>query len=250
MVPSSAAMALPTLPARTMAQITGVSSLVNANPSNPPITRVKPTLLNSLQNWIVNTIPTNEEVNMATPSVSGPTRAICCSVCCMFSFLCHTTRFTTKPSNSSVYNVRHKNLGGSHVLSASFKYSATASPAASSCVASSELPSYFVTATTALSAWSSPAAVASPAAARATDVQPRVRPRPVPSTDPVKHVRRASRLGRRTQAAPTSSGLGLKHPNMEGPGRRALDTRGTIGSARARATTGTLIPSVAMPWTR
>ena len=61
MVPSSAAIALPTLPASTTrAQITGVSSRVNAKPRRPPMTRVRPTLLNSLQNWMVNTIPTND----------------------------------------------------------------------------------------------------------------------------------------------------------------------------------------------
>eukprot|EP00982_Pelagococcus_subviridis_P006317 30060-Pelagococcus_subviridis.AAC.4 len=69
-------MAEPTRPARTMAQITGVSSRVNAKPSRPPMTRVSPTLLNSLQNWIVNTMPTNEDVSIATPRLPLPHDAL------------------------------------------------------------------------------------------------------------------------------------------------------------------------------
>ena len=244
-------MALPTLPANTIAQITGVSSRVNANPNKPPITRVNPTLLNSLQNWMVKTMPTNDEVNIATPMVSGPMRAICCNVCCMFSFLCHTTRFTTNPSSNIVYNVRHKNLGGSQVFKASFRYSATASPAASSLVANSELPSYFFPAmTTPEVALSSPAAVASLTLARATEVHLPCCRRPTRSTDRVKHgLRTEARLGRAKQMG-TVPRFKLPLPTSD---RLPPEVRVTIDSVRARATTGeptALIASVAMPWTR
>lgn len=49
-VPSSAAKALPTLPAMIMAVTTGDNSLANANASTPPTDLVNPSLANSRTN--------------------------------------------------------------------------------------------------------------------------------------------------------------------------------------------------------
>ena len=50
MVPSSAAKALPTLPAKMMAVTTGVNSLDRARARTPPTLRVRPSLANSRTN--------------------------------------------------------------------------------------------------------------------------------------------------------------------------------------------------------
>eukprot|EP00958_Prasinococcus_capsulatus_P008211 scaffold781_cov394-Prasinococcus_capsulatus_cf.AAC.34 len=76
-VPSSAANALPTRPAKMTAQMTGDNSRAKARASTPPTDRVRPKRANSRTNCIVKTMPTKQDVSNTTPIVRGPTAEIC-----------------------------------------------------------------------------------------------------------------------------------------------------------------------------
>mmetsp|Transcript_50 Transcript_50/g.145 ORF Transcript_50/g.145 Transcript_50/m.145 type:complete len:221 (+) Transcript_50:451-1113(+) len=112
-VPSSAAMALPTRPAMMIAEMTGVSSRLKLSASTAPICFWSPILVNSFTNWMVNTIPTKAAVSIVTPMVCGPTRAIC-----SFTFFSCTLPFTTLqavcPPMKKVAMARTRNRGGLH----------------------------------------------------------------------------------------------------------------------------------------
>ena len=138
------------------------------------MTRVRPTLLNSLQNWMVNTIRQTTTSTWRRRGYRADARDLLQRLLHVELALPHHALDHEPEQKQGVQRAPHK-LGGSHVLSASFKYSATASPAASSCVASSALPSYFFTAPADSPAPSSSSAFASLAATveRATEVQPR-----------------------------------------------------------------------------
>ncbi|GER56666.1 leucine--tRNA ligase [Striga asiatica] len=110
-VPSSAANALPILPATTIDVTTGLSSREKARAKTPPTDRLRPSRVNSRTNWIVKAMPTNAEVKRQTPTDLGPTHASCWRV--FFQWILPLRdRVMTWPARMRMERARQRYLGG------------------------------------------------------------------------------------------------------------------------------------------
>ena len=98
--------------------MTGLSSLEKARAKTPPMDLLRPSLVNSLTNWMVKAMPTNVEVRRQTPRDLGPVLSSCWRVFLQW-ILPLSIRRRTCPAMMGTDKPLHMDLEGDHSLNGS-----------------------------------------------------------------------------------------------------------------------------------